>query len=91
MAGDYKRERFSRSIGTGGAHDEMDIITHGQKRFTVSKDEPAFTGEAVSATPAAPKGRGKGTFFFRDRGDGKAQFVVRFPSGAEQILATEPD
>ena len=88
---DYKRERFSRSIGTGGANDEMEIVTHGRKRFVVDKDEPAFTGEAASASPAAPRGLGKGTFFFRNRGDGKAQFVVRFPSGAVQILATEPD
>ncbi len=86
----YKRERFSRDIGTGGAREDMTITTHGRKRFSVDKDSPAIVGEPASDDPAAPRGIGKGAFFFRDRGDGKAQFCVRFPSGAIQIISTEP-
>lgn len=36
--------------------------------------------------PAANKGR----LYFRDNGGGKTQLVVRFPTGAVQVIATEP-
>jgi hypothetical protein len=38
------------------------------------------------AAPAANSGR----LYFRDNGAGKTQLVVRFPTGAVQIIATEP-
>jgi hypothetical protein len=41
---------------------------------------------AAPAAPAADYGR----IFMRDNGSGKTQFCVRFPSGAVQVLATEP-
>jgi hypothetical protein len=39
--------------------------------------------------PAAPTAN-KGRAYFRDNGAGKTQFVVRFPTGAVQVIATEP-
>lgn len=41
------------------------------------------------ADPAAPSAN-SGRAYFRDNGAGKTQFVVRFPTGAVQVLATEP-
>lgn len=45
-------------------------------------------GDEISdpSAPAANKGR----VYFRDNGAGKTQFVARFPSGAVQVIATEP-
>ena len=86
-----KEERFSRRIGTGGRREDMEVVTHGRARLRVKATEPVVEMEPVSADPDAPRGTlGKGGFFFRDRGDGKAQFCVRFPSGAIQIISTEP-
>jgi hypothetical protein len=39
--------------------------------------------------PAAPSAN-KGRLYFRDNGSGKTQFCVRFPTGAIQVLSTEP-
>ena len=83
-------EQYSRRGGSGGAPEPFEIHTHGKKRFEIRKDEPAVEGQPVSDTPAAPTGAGKGVFFFRNDGAGKSQLCVRFPSGAVQILATEP-
>jgi hypothetical protein len=41
------------------------------------------------ADPAAPAAN-RGRLYFRDNGAGKTQLAVRFPSGAVQVLATEP-
>lgn len=90
MASDLDLEEWRRRIGTGGALAPLEIVTRSRTRFTVSEAQPAIKGEAASAAPAAPIGRGTGTFFFQDGGGGKSQFCVRFPSGAVQILATEP-
>lgn len=86
---DVKRDDFHRRIGTGGADLPLEIVTRGRKRFEVRADEPAIEGAGVSATPSAPVVVGAGVLFFRDRGDGKSQLCVRFPSGATQILSTE--
>lgn len=45
-------------------------------------------GDEISdpAAPAANKGR----VYFKDNGAGKTQYVVRFPTGAVQVIATEP-
>lgn len=45
---------------------------------------------AVDTDPEAPKRDVIANVFFRTNGAGKAQAYVRFPSGAIQILATEP-
>lgn len=39
--------------------------------------------------PAAPAAN-KGVLFLRDNGAGKTQLVIRFNSGVEQVIATEP-
>lgn len=83
-------DNFARRIGTGGERQPMEIVTHGLKRFEVSAILPAMTGQAAATSPDAPTVTGTGTWFFRDRGDGKSQFCIRYPSGAVQILATEP-
>lgn len=41
------------------------------------------------ATPAAPAAN-RARFYAKDNGAGKTQLVVLFPTGAEQVLATEP-
>ena len=41
------------------------------------------------SAPAAPIGA-TARFFARDNGSGKMQICVRFPTGAVQVLATEP-
>lgn len=41
------------------------------------------------ADPSAPS-TNKGRLYFRDNGAGKTQLVVRFPTGAVQVIATEP-
>lgn len=41
------------------------------------------------ADPAAPAAN-RGRLYFRDNGSGKTQLVVRFPTGAVQVIATEP-
>lgn len=41
------------------------------------------------ADPAAPAAN-KAAFYCRDSGGGKTQLVARFPTGAVQVIATEP-
>jgi hypothetical protein len=41
------------------------------------------------ADPAAPAAN-KGRLYFKDNGSGKTQLVARFPTGAVQVIATEP-
>lgn len=86
----YRDDNFAQRIGTGGERQPMEVVTHGQKRIEVSATHPAVTGQAAASSPDAPTATGTGTWFFRDGGAGKSQFCVRFPSGAVQILATEP-
>jgi hypothetical protein len=45
-----------------------------------------FTEIADAAAPSANRGR----LYTRDNGSGKTQLVVRFPTGAIQVIATEP-
>lgn len=73
------------TYGTGNRKG-VEIITHGQRRFRVHELEPIIQGELVSADPAATTKPG---LFFRLSGT-QQQFCVRFPSGAIQIIATEP-
>lgn len=81
---------FSRQIGTGGSNEPLEVITHGKKRMQFEAGQPAVTGVPVTATPSAPTEVGAGTWFFRNNGAGKSQFCVVFPSGAVQVIATEP-
>lgn len=90
MASSVEKERWSRRSGTGGAPEPHEIWTHGEKRLEVDENYPAVLGMASSGSPPAPTGVGQGTWFFRNNGAGKSQFCVRFPSGAVQVIATEP-
>jgi hypothetical protein len=50
---------------------------------------PGYVEGTEISDPAAP-GPNKGRLYFRDNGAGKTQLVVRFPTGAIQVIATEP-
>lgn len=50
--------------------------------------EAVLQGTIIS-DPTAPS-TGTGKLYYRDNGSGKVQLVVRFPTGAVQVLATEP-
>jgi hypothetical protein len=47
---------------------------------------PRTTTESNPAAPSTNNAR----LYVRDNGAGKTQLVVRFPTGAIQIIATEP-
>jgi hypothetical protein len=55
---------------------------------TISIETQFIEGQEISdpAAPAANSGR----LYFRDNGSGKTQLVVRFNTGAVQVIATEP-
>jgi hypothetical protein len=55
---------------------------------TIAIAAGAITGTEIS-DPSAPS-TNTGTLYFRDNGSGKTQLVVRFPTGAVQVVATEP-
>lgn len=46
-------------------------------------------GIEQGSDPAAPAAN-TGRLYFKDNGSGKTQLVVRFPTGAVQVIATEP-
>lgn len=48
-----------------------------------------FRDYTLIADPPAP-GKNIGREYTRDNGSGKVQLAVRFPTGAVQVLATEP-
>jgi hypothetical protein len=50
---------------------------------------PGYIEGAGIADPAAPAAN-SGRLYFRDNGAGKTQLVVKFPTGAVQVIATEP-
>lgn len=50
---------------------------------------PGYIEGTEISDPAAPAAN-KGRLYFRDNGAGKTQLVVRFPTGAVQVIATEP-
>lgn len=83
-------ERYSRRGGTGGENQGYELVTHGKVRVRVRADGAVLLVAPDSTTPAAPIGSGAAILFSRDDGAGKAQLCVRYPSGAIQILATEP-
>ena len=70
--------------------DPLEVWTNGKIRGVFKPEQPAFEGLPASASPNAPVEAGRGAWFFRNDGAGKSQFCVRFPSGAVQILASEP-
>jgi hypothetical protein len=73
----------------GGTARDLVLQTDGTERMRVAATTPAVTMPEVASDPAAPAAN-SATFFVRDNGSGKTQFCVRFPTGAVQVLATEP-
>lgn len=73
----------------GGKAEVIEFITHGEVRKRVRAREPVEEHLPVVVDPTAPVNAAAITFF-RDRGDGKFQYCVQFPSGAIQVIATEP-
>jgi len=59
----------------------------------VAGNNPSFFGGPLIlpeiSDPAAPASN-SGALYVRDNGGGKSQIVARFPSGAVQVIATEP-
>jgi len=51
--------------------------------------EDCFIDMKEQTLPAAPAAN-FGRLFTRDDGSGKTQLVMRFPTGAEQVIATQP-
>ena len=48
-----------------------------------------IVGTELAADAAAPAAD-QGALYFRDNGSGKTQLVVRFATGAVQVVATQP-
>lgn len=87
---------IDRSVAVGkeanSGHDRA--VAMGYRSVTTAVDQIAvkdrhFEMDEMSADPAAPAAN-KGRVYMRDNGSGKTQYVVRFPTGAVQVLATEP-
>lgn len=79
--------------GSGGAHYLAGVtvfrqMTTGTQRIIVDA-ETGFMDFNEISTPSAPSANAARTFS-RDNGSGKTQYCVLFPSGAVQVLATEP-
>lgn len=70
----------SAAIGQGVQTSAAAQVAVGAKHFEIVE---------LAADPAAPSAN-RARFFARDNGSGKTQFCVRFPSGAVQVIATEP-
>lgn len=85
----FHDEWYSQRSGTGGANLGWEVLTRGRIRLRVRADG-SVEYYPVLTTPDAPTELGTGVFFFRNDGAGKSQLCCRFPSGATQILATEP-
>ena len=54
--------------------------------YVLGSHDQEFGEIADPAAPAANSAR----LYAKDNGSGKTQLVVRFPTGAVQVLATEP-
>lgn len=72
----------------GGKKQRVKVVTDGHRVAEFEIGEPVLLMPPVGAAPAVETQKGK--LFFMDDGAGKMQLCVRFPSGATQILATEP-
>jgi len=71
------------AIGTNPPTIRMTIKNDGSIVFTQFLEGPEISDPVA---PAANSGR----LYFRDNGSGKTQLVARFPTGAVQVIATEP-
>lgn len=76
-------------IGGGEKGRRVKVVTQSRVVAEFAAGEPVLIMPTVSADPAADPADYKAGLFFRDRGDGKLQACIRFPTGNIQILATE--
>lgn len=87
-----------------GAGSRLDADTLRKKRpedFAKAEGDPSLSFSLLNmalagyvegveiSDPSAPA-TNYGRLYFRDNGGGKTQLVVRFPTGAVQVIATEP-
>jgi len=72
--------------GSGSAMVFPTIVRVGE---AVAAGTSYIEGFEQSSDPSAP-GADRGRIFFKDNGAGKTQLCVRFPTGATQVIATEP-
>lgn len=82
------RDYEDQDILNSSAERHLVFMTRSAVRCWLRKSDAVMDMVEVSAAPANPP-KATGAFFMRDSG-GKAQFCVLFPSGAVQIIATEP-
>ena len=81
---------ITNEVSQSGGVAYLEIGRGGAIRFVSSGGTVGYIeGQELSADPAAPAGN-FGRMYFKDNGTGKTQLVVRFPTGAVQIVATEP-
>ena len=81
---------ITNEISQSGGVPYMEIGRGGAIRFVSSGGTVGYIeGQELSADPAAPA-TNFGRFYFKDNGSGKTQLVARFPTGAVQVIATEP-
>jgi hypothetical protein len=79
----------------GGALASGSTVSHdhttaaGSGGILTAAEFDSYLEGAEIADPSAPAAN-KGRLYFRDNGSGKTQLVCVFPTGAVQILATEP-
>jgi hypothetical protein len=93
---DFTSSRGYPEFGAGDL-DVADVLT--QAIRMVSADVASLMGALPNTTPglefveisdlAAPASN-KARIYVRDNGSGKTQLVVRFPTGAIQVISTEP-
>ena len=79
-------ELFTKPDGAGAIAQRLVLDKDGNARWTSANYQEMIELGADPAAPAANKAR----LFMRDNGSGKTQFCVRFPTGAVQVLATQP-
>jgi len=89
-------ERIQRDLDSGFLYSSTPVTTGGGAQ--VKNSSPVLTNIVSMdgwirflevSDPAAPASD-RGTLYLRDNGSGKSQLVIRFPTGAIQVIATEP-
>lgn len=73
----------------GGDDRPLRFKTDGLTRLEISGVEPVVSVAKVVTEPTTLP-TAKSSFFFRADTDGKWQFCVKFPSGATQVIVSEP-
>jgi hypothetical protein len=76
------------TVGTSGSNYAFIPVTAGQGLGGDGNGLGYIYGKEMS-DPAAPA-TNQGVLYFRDNGSGKTELVVRFPTGAIQVIKTEP-